>query len=806
MKTHKYHYAIILYLCFSKHAIFASTILFYASGDNNLSKRLLSDLKEIQSATLSQDDKLLAQLDFDSSDRSFVRSAKRAKLPKDVYKNTTRLEFNSGTVGSNFSELNVTVVDGEPNMDSVATFLDFLQWGKSKAEGDDISLIMWNHGHSILGFGGDEQNGTIKSPNHLTQQSIKIALQIAGLNLKFLAFDTCLLGSINTFLQFNEVTNLLIANPEVDYGPGFNYESFLPAAFRSETIDEFVEVDHSSWNAHHTQFMDELFKCHTTYRTINQSEHLILSTLLNDWVNSLNNLNATQLAKVHNIRRDCVQYSIPDVTATEDITKFVDLLDLFESFLKQDLPSDLLFNTTNLKEFILNNIIVQVSHGYFNNWIDRNTRGISIYWPELSRSSLSYFEEVRFKYEESFGSNGTLDKQFGESWVRFLSRLFELNNSIKPQNFSPNQFQPRQITTNLPYGAIHLPFSDLQPDSIPYVKLLDNRSEETPTIEINYDASINNIVEQDNLPGIAGYSFGDISLLRYNNGKLMSKVHLGETYTRYMRNGSNVFDTDCKTYFIHSPNFEEIALPINWHSAHDSNNWGYFPFRYGPDPRNLDQFEHYLGICKQETLINGNTILELVDVLHNDTEGLSIKGHAEIEPGGWLFPEYLIETYSYDEEGKMTLENKELEVFENNLLYISSNIYSEIWIGRENPARHLHNIKFQDHREYYFVYELNSVSFSGEYLNPVYFLYASGMQGFTTAPNPYLGLKISRNGFIEYYSNHPDHKFEIFRKTSNTGWQLMEKFRTNRRGYFKYQIPAFPDRNASFYKISSSVN
>ena len=148
----------------------ASTILFYASGDNNLSKRLLSDLIEIKSATISQNDKLLVQLDFDSSDRSFVRSAKRAKLPKDIYKNTTRLEFNSGTVGSNFSEINVKIVDGEPNMDSVATFLDFLQWGKSKAEGKDISLIMWNHGHSILGFGGDEQNGTIKIPNHLTQQ------------------------------------------------------------------------------------------------------------------------------------------------------------------------------------------------------------------------------------------------------------------------------------------------------------------------------------------------------------------------------------------------------------------------------------------------------------------------------------------------------------------------------------------------------------------------------------------------------------------------------------------------------------
>ena len=806
MKICGYQWLTLIFTVFFTYGTYASTILFYASGDNNLSKRLLSDLIEIKSATISQNDKILIQLDFDSSDRSFVRSAKRAKLPKDIYKNTTRLEFNSGTVGSNFSEINVKIVDGEPNMDSVATFLDFLQWGKSKAEGKDISLIMWNHGHSILGFGGDEQNGTIKIPNHLTQESIKTALQIAKLKLDFLAFDTCLLGSINTFLQFNQITDLLIANPEVDYGPGFNYESFLPAAFRSENIDGFVEVDHSSWNAHHTQFMDELFKCHTTYRTINQSEHITLSTLLNNWVDSLNNLDTTHLAKVHNIRRDCVQYSIPDVTATEDITKFVDLLDLFESFEKQDLPSDLLESTFNLKEYILKNIILKVTHGYFDNWIDKDKRGISIYWPELSESSLNYFEEIKVKYEESFGSNGSLDKLFGESWVNFLTRLFELNNMAKPENFRPNQFKPRKITTKLPYGAIHLPFSEVPQDFAPYVKLLYNRSEETPAIHINYDASINNIVEHDNLPGIAGYTFGDISLLQYNNSRLVSKIHLGETYTRYLRNGSNAFDTDCKTYFIHSPNFEEIALPIDWHSAHDSGNWGYFPFRYGPDPENLDQFEHYLGICKQETLINGNTILELVDVLHNDTEGLSIKGHAEIEPGGWLFPEYLIETYSYDDEGNIVSGNKKLEAFENNFMYIFDNIYSEVWIGRENPAMHLHNIKIQDSREYYFVYELNSVSFSGEYLNPVYFLYSSGMQGFTTAPNPYLGLKISREGLIEYYSDQPERTIELFGKTNNTAWQLINVISTNRRGYFKYQIPEFTDAISSFYKVYHSEN
>ena len=213
MKFTTTYYTVILCYLITTQENFASTILFYGSGDNNLSKRLLSDLLEIQSVSISPDDKLLAQLDFDSSDRSFTRAAKRAKLPNQIYKNTTRFELNSETVGKNLKDFDVSVLDGEPNMDSLETFIDFLQWGKSKAGNGDISLIMWNHGHSILGFGGDEQNGKNKSPDHLTQPNIKAGIQIAGLNLHFLAFDTCLLGSINTILQFNDITELLIANP-----------------------------------------------------------------------------------------------------------------------------------------------------------------------------------------------------------------------------------------------------------------------------------------------------------------------------------------------------------------------------------------------------------------------------------------------------------------------------------------------------------------------------------------------------------------------------------------------------------------
>ena len=119
---------------------------------------------------------------------------------------------------------------------------------------------------------------------------------------------------------------------------------------------------------------------------------------------------------------------------------------------------------------------------------------------------------------------------------------------------------------------------------------------------------------------------------------------------------------------------------------------------------------------------------------------------------------------------------------------------------------HLQNIKIQDRREYYFVSELNSVHFSKEYLNPVYFVYASGMQGFTTIPNPYLGLKISLKGFIEYYGDEPDHTFELFRKTNNTGWKVIEEISTNKRGYLKYTIPEFYNTNANLYKEYSTVN
>ena len=180
---------------------------------------------------------------------------------------------------------------------------------------DRYGLILWDHGGAWrYGFGGDRQNGTRTSSSSISIEAVASAVRsgLSAANLKntppleFFAFDTCLLGSPEVASAFKDLTKTYIANAELDYGDGWNYQTTLSwlSGHASASAIDFAKQEVALWNAHHgTQDLDRLFKSHMALDTAALGT---FSTAINTLVGAVRaNAGAVSVARAFDI-------SLPD--------------------------------------------------------------------------------------------------------------------------------------------------------------------------------------------------------------------------------------------------------------------------------------------------------------------------------------------------------------------------------------------------------------------------------------------------------------------------------------------------------------
>ncbi|HPM41008.1 MAG TPA: clostripain-related cysteine peptidase [bacterium] len=245
------------------------TIFVYGHGDHNLTASLDSDIQKMTEATLDGAVTVIVAADWNASEKdedgvSYPVGTEWYRIDGDGQK-TAIVEKTTTT---------------EQNFDDPAILTDAISYAFRAYPARHYGLILWNHGGAWNGgYGGDTQNDTVERPAGLTtvqiESAVSDALSAAGLTgsapLDFLGFDTCLLGGAEETYLWRDLSKVIIANAEIDFGSGWNYADTLTklAADPNMTPAAFAAMEIASWEALHAtaSTSDELLRSHTAVDT-----------------------------------------------------------------------------------------------------------------------------------------------------------------------------------------------------------------------------------------------------------------------------------------------------------------------------------------------------------------------------------------------------------------------------------------------------------------------------------------------------------------------------------------------------------
>ena len=118
------------------------------------------------------------------------------------------------------------------NMGEAETLSSFLHYGVENYPAESYGLVLWNHGGGpMVGFGVDDQHGG----DGLTLMELSRAFEDSPFNranrLEWLAFDACLMASLEVAALMAPYARFMVASEEVLPGKGFDY-GFLGDASR----------------------------------------------------------------------------------------------------------------------------------------------------------------------------------------------------------------------------------------------------------------------------------------------------------------------------------------------------------------------------------------------------------------------------------------------------------------------------------------------------------------------------------------------------------------------------------------------
>jgi len=236
------------------------TVLVYANGDNNIMPNLWTDMIEMVRAKLTPDIGLYVYADYPAGE----------PVPgtANVFPSGSELMHIIGN-----GDVETLSTKAEEDFDNPNTLSAAITSVFNAHPADRYGLILWDHGGGWrYGFGGDEQNGT-RTGRSIAVEAVATAVRtgIAGANLRgvppleFFSYDTCLLGSPEVAAPLAGLARVFIANAELDYADGWDYETTFTwlAANQAASAADFARQEVALWSAHHSSLgEDVLFKSH----------------------------------------------------------------------------------------------------------------------------------------------------------------------------------------------------------------------------------------------------------------------------------------------------------------------------------------------------------------------------------------------------------------------------------------------------------------------------------------------------------------------------------------------------------------
>lgn len=115
---------------------------------------------------------------------------------------------------------------GKVNMGDPNTLKDFLNWGIKNYPADKSSIVLWNHGSGIEGYGYDEVSGNMLSLAQI-QNTFKAVKAQNNIKFEVIGFDACLMSTLEVAHAMVPYGNYMVASEELEPGHGWDYSKHL---------------------------------------------------------------------------------------------------------------------------------------------------------------------------------------------------------------------------------------------------------------------------------------------------------------------------------------------------------------------------------------------------------------------------------------------------------------------------------------------------------------------------------------------------------------------------------------------------
>ncbi len=367
------------------------TLLVYMTG---------SDLESSGHAASTDLEEMMAALPAGSNIRLLVQAggANAWRLDLDPAR-LTRLEI-SGGGWTRLEELE------SASMGDASTLRDFLQWGYSFAPASRYGLILWDHGAGpLMGVCFDEHysNEQLKMDS-LSMDELESALSGSPFRdgpLSFIAFDTCLMCTLEVASLVSPFADYMIASQETEPVTGFDYvflqgmTSRDPGDVWGQRIVETYQASLENSTAVATLSCLDLRKIEPVLSA--------LDTFFSETADQITAENYPDYTRCRVRAR-----SMGSIT-TYDFD-LIDLVDLTEQYEKQQLADG-----SQLKDAIREMLVSTFSqHAH-------RVHGLSIYYPFDNKS----------QYLSSWGT-AYQERHYSEAYLSFIRRIsdFYLRDSL----------------------------------------------------------------------------------------------------------------------------------------------------------------------------------------------------------------------------------------------------------------------------------------------------------------------------------------------------------------------------------------
>src|SRR5687768_1272041 len=121
-----------------------------------------------------------------------------------------------------------TLMDlGVQNMAEHTSLSDFIKWGVLNFPARKYSIILWDHGSGINGFGKDILfNNSTLDPLELAQASFT-AISETGVRFDLIGFDACLMSSLEIASRLYPLADYMVSSQEVEPSWGWDYKAII---------------------------------------------------------------------------------------------------------------------------------------------------------------------------------------------------------------------------------------------------------------------------------------------------------------------------------------------------------------------------------------------------------------------------------------------------------------------------------------------------------------------------------------------------------------------------------------------------